>query len=108
MGNRRKYSFVALIPTLALMATAILGVPIQRDAVAQSAADTGVDRVLKGAIDVHLHVDLTPYGADISTLKLAKSRGVRGVVIKNHYEPMKSTSPCWRNGKYPVWKSSAA
>lgn len=45
------------------------------------------DRLLNGAIDIHLHIDPRTYGADTSTLRLAKSKGVRGVVIKNHYEP---------------------
>lgn len=45
------------------------------------------DRLLRGAIDIHLHIDPRTYGADISTLELAKAKGVRGMVIKNHYEP---------------------
>ena len=64
---------------------AMLGTP--PSARAQSVADTDATRLLSGAIDIHLHIDPRPYGADISTLRLAKSRGVRGVVIKNHYEP---------------------
>lgn len=44
-------------------------------------------RLLAGAIDLHLHVDPKAYGADFETLRLARSRGMRGVVIKNHYEP---------------------
>ena len=53
----------------------------------QTLPDTEVENLLSGAIDIHLHIDPRPYGADIATLKLAASRGVRGVVIKNHYEP---------------------
>ena len=44
-------------------------------------------RFIRGAIDLHLHVDAKAYGADFETLRLAKSRGMRGVLIKNHYEP---------------------
>jgi hypothetical protein len=54
---------------------------------AQQPAGGDSDRFLTGAIDIHLHIDPRTYGADISTLRLAKSRGVRGVVVKNHYEP---------------------
>ena len=43
-------------------------------------------RLLQGAIDLHLHVDPMPYGASFETLRLARSRGMRGVVVKNHYE----------------------
>jgi hypothetical protein len=53
----------------------------------QPAATADANRILNGSIDIHLHIDPRTYGAEISTLKLAKSRGVRGVVIKNHYEP---------------------
>jgi len=55
--------------------------------VGQPSTNADADRLLNGAIDIHLHIDPRPYGADISTLRLAASRGVRGVVIKNHYEP---------------------
>lgn len=58
-----------------------------RSSGSQPAAAADTDRFLNGAIDIHLHIDPRTYGADISTLKLARSRGVRGVVIKNHYEP---------------------
>ena len=36
---------------------------------------TAGDRLLRGAIDIHLHIDARTYGADISTLKLAKAEG---------------------------------
>lgn len=54
---------------------------------AQTSSPADVSRLLNGAIDVHLHIDPRPYGADIATLKMAKSRGIRGAVVKNHYEP---------------------
>jgi hypothetical protein len=49
-------------------------------------------RFLNGAIDMHLHMDSPlPTGvhpeATIATIRLAKARGMRGVVIKNHSEP---------------------
>jgi hypothetical protein len=54
---------------------------------AAQAVPADADRVIRGSIDIHLHIDPRTYGADISTLKMAKARGVRGVVVKNHYEP---------------------
>jgi Family of unknown function (DUF6282) len=59
---------------------------------AQSPRDTLATRFLSGAIDMHLHMDSPlPSGdhteATIATIRLAKSRGLRGVVIKNHSEP---------------------
>jgi hypothetical protein len=59
--------------------------PQTRDLAQSTSPD--IARFLKGAIDLHLHVDPRPYGATLETLKLAHSIGMRGVVIKNHYEP---------------------
>ncbi|MBV8846547.1 MAG: hypothetical protein JO307_27395 [Bryobacterales bacterium] len=46
-------------------------------------------QVLTGVIDIHAHTDpdSTPRSIDaIDLAKLAKSRGMRGLVLKNHYE----------------------
>jgi len=48
---------------------------------------------LAGAIDIHVHAapDSTPRSIDaIDIARLAKSRGMRGLVLKNHYEPTAS------------------
>lgn len=49
-------------------------------------------RLLKGAIDMHFHMD--PRLADgahdeavIETIRIAQARGIRGLVIKSHHEP---------------------
>lgn len=45
---------------------------------------------LSGVIDIHVHAapDSVPRSIDaISLARLAKSRGMRGLVLKNHYEP---------------------
>jgi len=49
-------------------------------------------RLLRGAIDMHFHMD--PRLADgahdeavIETIRVAQSRGIRGLVIKSHHEP---------------------
>ncbi|MEE8130200.1 MAG: DUF6282 family protein [Vicinamibacterales bacterium] len=53
----------------------------------QTAGEADARRVLRGAIEIHLHVDPLSYGADIGTLRVARERGVRAVVVKNHFEP---------------------
>ncbi len=48
---------------------------------------------LAGAIDIHVHAapDSTPRSIDaIDLARLAKSRGMRGLVLKSHYEPTAS------------------
>lgn len=48
---------------------------------------------LTGVVDIHVHSDpdSVPRSIDaIDIAKLAKSRGVRGLVLKNHYEPTAS------------------
>ncbi len=50
-------------------------------------------QTLEGAIDMHAHTDPdgTPRSIDaIDLAKLAKSRGMRAIVLKNHYEPTAS------------------
>jgi len=47
-------------------------------------------RPLDGVIDIHVHAapDSTPRSIDaIDLAKLAQSRGMRAIVLKNHYEP---------------------
>src|SRR5580698_2524799 len=48
---------------------------------------------LAGVIDIHVHSapDSTPRKIDaIDLARLAKTRGMRGLVLKNHYEPTAS------------------
>src|SRR3977135_3024148 len=50
-------------------------------------------QALTGAIDIHAHSDPdgTPRSIDaIDLAKLARSRGMRAIVLKNHYEPTAS------------------
>jgi len=45
---------------------------------------------LSGVIDIHAHTDpdSLPRSVDaIDLARLAKERGMRGIVLKNHYEP---------------------
>src|SRR5262245_11860709 len=46
--------------------------------------------VLQGTIDIHVHSDPdnVPRSLDgIDVAKLARARGMRGIVLKNHYDP---------------------
>jgi hypothetical protein len=58
----------------------------------QSSREADGARLLRGAIDMHFHMDApTPTGpgeqAVIATVRVAASRGMRALVIKNHWEP---------------------
>src|SRR5436853_5847518 len=47
-------------------------------------------RAVVGTIDIHVHSDPDnrPRSIDaIDVAKLARSRGMRGIVLKNHYDP---------------------
>src|SRR6266576_6875009 len=60
----------------------------------QVAADpAAAARVLQGTIDIHVHSapDNVPRSIDgLDVAKLARTRGMRGIVLKNHYEPTAS------------------
>lgn len=61
--------------------------------IACAAATLASAQTLTGAIDMHAHTD--PDGSKrsidaIDLAKLAKSRGMRAIVLKNHYEPTAS------------------
>jgi hypothetical protein len=53
-------------------------------------ADPVAERLLSGSIDIHVHSDPDdrPRSIDaIDVAKLAKARGMRAIVLKNHYDP---------------------
>src|SRR5229473_3288500 len=56
-------------------------------------AVTASAQTLNGVVDIHVHSDpdSMPRSIDaIDAAKLARSRGMRGLVLKNHYEPTAS------------------
>ena len=56
----------------------------------QRAAANDVDRVLAGTIDIHVHSDPDnrPRSIDaVDVAKLSRMHGMRGIVLKNHYDP---------------------
>lgn len=57
-------------------------------------------QTLDGVVDIHAHAgpDSTPRSIDaLSLARLAKQRGFRGLVLKNHYEPTASWAAFARN-----------
>src|SRR5712691_11645175 len=59
---------------------------------AQSSREADGARLLKGALDLHFHMDPWPPGAlngqaGIAEVRVARLRGMRGLVIKDHNEP---------------------
>src|SRR3954464_16078590 len=56
-------------------------------------AATASAQTLNGVVDIHVHSDpdSMPRSIDaIDAAKLARARGMRGLVLKNHYEPTAS------------------
>src|SRR2546421_9634747 len=85
--NRRAFgmALVAIVTALGLLAKPQVGA-------AQSSREADGARLLKGAVDLHFHMDPWPPGAlngnaNIETVRVARSRGLRGLVIKDHNEP---------------------
>ena len=82
--------FRASVRLLLLVFTVLglLRVPLGGAGQRGGAADAA--RVLAGTIDIHVHSDPdnVPRSIDgIDVAKLARSKGMRGIVLKNHYDP---------------------
>ncbi len=78
-------ALVAVVTALGLLANPRIGA-------AQSSREADGARLLKGALDLHFHMDpWTPGALDgqagIAEVRVARSRGMRGLVIKDHNEP---------------------
>jgi hypothetical protein len=59
----------------------------------QAPDQDAINRALRGTIDIHVHSapDNVPRSIDaLDVARLALARGMRGVVLKNHYEPTAS------------------
>lgn len=70
------------------LALALIALGLGLRGAAQS-AEVNASRVLNGAIDVHVHSapDSRPRALDaIEAARVARDRGMRGIVLKNHYE----------------------
>jgi hypothetical protein len=76
---------MAVVTAIGLLATPQVGA-------AQSSREADGARLLKGALDLHFHMDPWTPGAlngqaGIAEVRVARSRGMRGLVIKDHNEP---------------------
>src|SRR6202023_3641455 len=75
----------ALCVALAMLTTAAGAAEVSQRGRADDTA-----RALRGAVDIHVHSypDDRPRSIDaIDVAKLARSRGMRAIVLKNHYDP---------------------
>ena len=78
------------IPTLLIVAALMAWSKTDRAAVTGQSGEPGdAARALAGAIDIHVHgyPDDRPRSIDaIDVAQLARTRGMRAIVLKNHYE----------------------
>lgn len=91
---RATFPTLSIALAVALAALGLVANPSSGSGAAQSSREAAGARLLRGASDLHLHVDPRPPGsaigndrADLSTVRLAKARGMRALVLKDHYEP---------------------
>jgi hypothetical protein len=87
MSNSKRFRQLAL-PMLA--ALGLWWTMVGASGVGQAGAASDAARALVGAIDIHVHADPdnVPRSIDgLEVAKLARSKGMRGIVLKNHYEP---------------------
>jgi hypothetical protein len=83
-GIRRRRLVLAILVSIS---SAFL--PSCDSAFAQRSTETEIDRTLAGAIDIHVHSepDSRPRSIDaLEVAKLSRAKGMRGVVLKNHYD----------------------
>ena len=88
---KRRILGIALIAVLTALG---LAAHPGRVRAAQSRREADGARLLKGALDLHFHMDPWPPGADtaryratIAAVRVARARGMRGILIKDHNEP---------------------
>jgi hypothetical protein len=81
----------------ALIVCALIASSFATVGAAQSSRQAAGARLLRGALDLHVHMDPRVPGpptandrADLATARLARERGMRGLLIKDHYH---STAP---------------
>jgi len=86
VGNRLVSALAVAMFACVIVVATPAGDPRTRQ---QAAADSSA-QILRGTIDIHVHSDPdnVPRSIDgIDAAKLARSKGMRGIVLKNHYDP---------------------
>jgi Family of unknown function (DUF6282) len=92
MGHSwRRWRFDIVIAA-AIAATGLLPGPVGLVGVAQTGRAAEGARLLKGALDLHFHMDPWVPGAKtgqahFAEVRVARERGMRGLVLKDHNEP---------------------
>jgi hypothetical protein len=81
----------------AFIVLAVISAVWMRTVAAQRSPGGEEYRLLQGAIDIHLHIDpdtetRSVDAIDIAKMKFARAQGLRGFVIKNHYESTASVA----------------
>ena len=90
MSGKRNLRSLGFALAAVVIALALLANP--RAGAAQSSREADGARLLKGALDLHFHMDPWTPGAlngqaGIAEVRVARSRGMRGLLIKDHNEP---------------------
>jgi hypothetical protein len=88
-GNLKALSRALLVVTVAVAVVGARQMTAGRAAPGQRGGADAAARVLAGAIDIHVHSlpDDRPRSIDaIDVAKLSHARGMRAIVLKNHYE----------------------
>jgi hypothetical protein len=83
-GIRRRRLVLAILVSIS---SAFL--PSCNAVIGQRSTEIEIDRTLAGAIDIHVHSepDSRPRSIDaLEVAKLSRAKGMRGVVLKNHYD----------------------
>ena len=89
-GLRSSESYVVSGMSRTVVVFAVLGVLWMPAGAGQRGGPDDASRLLIGAIDIHVHSDPdnVPRSLDgLEAARLARSKGMRGIVLKNHYDP---------------------
>ena len=98
---------VRRIPLVLSVAVTALAIVIGMSRIGLSQDDSV--RALRQAIDIHVHSDPdnVPRSLDgLEVAKLARSKGLRGIVLKNHYDPTAGLAFLARKGAQ-AWRRLA-
>ena len=90
MSMTASYRSVAMWAAAGLAVLTVIAALAGEARVGQQNAGDDAVRALRGAIDIHVHSDPdnVPRSIDgIDEAKLARAKGMRGIVLKNHYDP---------------------
>jgi len=90
MSGKRNLRMLGIVLAAGVIAVGLVANP--RIGGAQSSREADGARLLKGALDLHFHMDPWTPGAlngqaGIAEVRVARARGMRGLVIKDHNEP---------------------